>query len=192
MEVYYLDEWIIITLDVAGFLHPAIFKYFHHSSDKSGLKVNDCTVQSAWILVLLQYRKPGWLWTDLHYFHKYLHNDELNSRFDMGISNNHVRATHIIHTQLYSWLLHSEIFTVKPCPKSPWSSGWLWTPKHMVFQSNTASKIQNGIVCDLFGIIYKFLTSKQPHLLLNLWMRRINCSFSTKSGKFYHLKSDWF
>ena len=25
MEVYYLDEWIIITLYVAGFLHPAIF-----------------------------------------------------------------------------------------------------------------------------------------------------------------------
>ena len=25
MEVYYLDEWIIITLHVAGFLHPAIF-----------------------------------------------------------------------------------------------------------------------------------------------------------------------
>ena len=24
MEVYYLDEWIIITLYVAGFLHPAI------------------------------------------------------------------------------------------------------------------------------------------------------------------------
>ena len=47
MEVYYLDEWIIITLYVAGFPHPAIFKYFHHSSDKSGLKVTDCTVQSA-------------------------------------------------------------------------------------------------------------------------------------------------
>ena len=24
MEVYYLDEWIIITLHGAGFLHPAI------------------------------------------------------------------------------------------------------------------------------------------------------------------------
>ena len=47
MEVYYLDNWIMITLHVAGFLHPAIFWYFHHSSDKSGLKVTDCTVQSA-------------------------------------------------------------------------------------------------------------------------------------------------
>ena len=47
MEVYYLDEWIMIILHVAGFLHPAIFWYFHHSSDKSGLKVTDCTVQSA-------------------------------------------------------------------------------------------------------------------------------------------------
>ena len=36
-----------ITLHVAGFLHPAIFWYFHHSSDKSGLKVTDCTAQSA-------------------------------------------------------------------------------------------------------------------------------------------------
>ena len=25
MEVYYLDEWIVITLHVAGFLHPARF-----------------------------------------------------------------------------------------------------------------------------------------------------------------------
>ena len=44
---YYLDEWIIITLRVAGFIDPAIFQYFHHSSDKSSLKVADCTVQSA-------------------------------------------------------------------------------------------------------------------------------------------------
>ena len=48
MEVYYLDEWIIIcSLHVAGFLHPAILLYFHHSSDKSAMKVTDCTVQSA-------------------------------------------------------------------------------------------------------------------------------------------------
>ena len=47
MEVYYLDEWIVITLHVAGFLHPAILWYFHHSSDKSALKVTECTIQSA-------------------------------------------------------------------------------------------------------------------------------------------------
>ena len=48
MEFCYLDELIIITLHVTGFLHPAIFLYFHHSSDKlSDLKVTDCTVQSA-------------------------------------------------------------------------------------------------------------------------------------------------
>ena len=47
MEVYSPNEWIIITLHVAGFLHPTIFQYFHHSSDKSGLKVTDRTVQSA-------------------------------------------------------------------------------------------------------------------------------------------------
>ena len=47
MEVYYLVEWIIITLHVAGFLHPVIIWYFHHSSDKSGLKITHCTVQSA-------------------------------------------------------------------------------------------------------------------------------------------------
>ena len=47
MELYYLDELIIITLHVAGFLHPAIFKYFHHNCDKSGLIVTDQTFQSA-------------------------------------------------------------------------------------------------------------------------------------------------
>ena len=35
---------------------------------------------------LFMYRKPGWLWTDFHYFHKYLHNDEFNSGFPIGIS----------------------------------------------------------------------------------------------------------
>ena len=51
-------------------------------------------------ILIYSTRKPGWLWTDLHYFHKYLHNDELNLRFHMGISNNHIRATYIIYTQL--------------------------------------------------------------------------------------------
>ena len=41
------SKFIIITLHVAGILHPAICEYFHHSSNKSGLKVADCTVQSA-------------------------------------------------------------------------------------------------------------------------------------------------
>ena len=53
-----------------------------------------------------RYRKPGWLWTDLHYFHKYLHNDELNSRFHIGIGKYHVRASHI----MYIWLLLIVIF----------------------------------------------------------------------------------
>ena len=42
----------------------------------------------------------GWLWTDFHYFHKYLHNDELNSKFHNRISKYYVRATHTIYTQL--------------------------------------------------------------------------------------------
>ena len=46
------------------------------------------------------YRKSGLLWTDLHYFDKYLDNDDLNSRFHMGIIKYHVRVTHILHTQL--------------------------------------------------------------------------------------------
>ena len=47
MEVYYLDEWIIITLHVAGFLHQQYFNTSITVSDKSGLRVADCTVQSA-------------------------------------------------------------------------------------------------------------------------------------------------
>ena len=33
-------------------------------------------------------------------FYQYLPNDELNSRFHMGSSKYHVRATHIIHSTL--------------------------------------------------------------------------------------------
>ena len=38
---------------------------------------------------------------------------------------------HILYTLNSSWLLHSEIFSVEPCPKSPRSSGWLWTHQHI-------------------------------------------------------------
>ena len=33
-----------------------------------------------------------------HQIHKYLHNDELNFRFLMGINKYHVRATHVLYT----------------------------------------------------------------------------------------------
>ena len=43
---------------------------------------------------------PGYsmvrLWTDFHYFHNYLHNDELSSRFHMRISRYRVNATHVL------------------------------------------------------------------------------------------------
>ena len=38
---------------------------------------------------------------------------------------------HILYTLNSSRLLHSEIFSVEPCPKSPPSSGWLWTHQHI-------------------------------------------------------------
>ena len=63
-----------------------------------------------------------------------------------------------------SRLLHSEIFYVAPCPKSPRSSGWLWTHQHMIFQSNTALRIQNYIVCDLLWTWYKCLTQAAPFI----------------------------
>ena len=59
----------------------------------------------------------------------------------------------------------------------------------MVFQSNTASMIQNEIVCDLFGTIYKFLTQTALFMIKPVDVR-FNSSFSTKSGKFDHLKID--
>ena len=38
---------------------------------------------------------------------------------------------HILYTLISSWLLNSEIFSVEPCPKSPRSSGWLWTHQYI-------------------------------------------------------------
>ena len=37
----------------------------------------------------------------------------------------------ILYTLNSSGLLYSEIFYLEPCPKSPWSSGWLWTHQHI-------------------------------------------------------------
>ena len=60
----------------------------------------------------------------------------------------------------------------------------------MVFQNNTASSIQNEIVCDLFGTRYtcKLLTQTFPFVIKPVDVR-FNCSFSTKSGKFLGGKS---
>ena len=52
-----------------------------------------------------------------------------------------------------------------------------------------ASRIQNEIACGLFGTRYKFLTQTAP-FVIKLVDVRFNCSLSTKSGKFDHLKID--
>ena len=104
------------------------------------------------------------------------------------VSTMYVWATHIIYALNSSWLLHSHTFTVKPGPKSPWSLGWLWTPKHMVFQSNTASRIQNEIVCDLFGTTYKLLTQTVPFVIKPVDVR-LNCSFPPNLWKVWPLRN---
>ena len=62
---------------------------------------------------------------------------------------------------------------------------------NMVSQSNIASRIQNDIVCDLFWTRYELLTQTAPCIIKFVDVR-FNCSFSTKSGKFDHLKIDGF
>ena len=59
----------------------------------------------------------------------------------------------------------------------------------MVFQSNTASRIQNEIVCDLFGTRYKLLTQTVPFFIKPVDVSS-NCLFPIKSGKFDHLEID--
>ena len=67
----------------------------------------------------------------------FMNSDELNARFHIWGLVSTIRATHItMYILNASWLLLSEIFIVEPCLKFPRSSGWLWTPKQMVFQSN--------------------------------------------------------
>ena len=61
----------------------------------------------------------------------------------------------------------------------------------MVFQSHTASRIQNCIVCDLLWTWYKCLTQTAP-FIIKLVDGGFDCSFSTNSGKFDHLKIDRF
>ena len=55
MEVYYLDEWIIITLDVAGFLHPRNILIL--PSQFWQIRFESCWLHcsKSWILVLLRY-----------------------------------------------------------------------------------------------------------------------------------------
>ena len=62
---------------------------------------------------------------------------------------------------------------------------------YMVFQSNTASRTQKYIVCDLLWTLYKCLTQTAPFIIKPV-EGRFDCSFSTNSGKFDHLKIDRF
>ena len=107
----------------------------------------------------------------------------------MGISKNHVRATHLIHQTLAdSYILKYLLLNL--VQNHPGLRGDFGHPNiHMVFHSNTALRIQNEIVCDLSGTRYKFLTETAQFMIKPVDVR-FNCSFSTKSGKFDHLKID--
>ena len=76
--------------------------------------------------------------TDLYYFDKYLDNDEWNSRFHMGISKYHVRATHILHTQLQPIVTFLNINRLTLFKIKPVFGVTLDTQTYMVFQSNNA------------------------------------------------------
>ena len=121
------------------------------------------------------YRKPGWLWTDFHYFHKYLHNDELNSRFHMGISKYHVRATHIIHSQLqlivtfwniYCWTL-SKITLVFGVTLD--TQTYTWFSKVIMLQG-----FKMRLSVTYFGQDRSF-SPKQPHVFIKPEDVRFDC-----------------
>ena len=106
------------------------------------------------------HRKPGNFEHNVHYFHKYLHNDhndELNSRFIWGLLSTMYKSNTLCHnTQLYSWLLHSERFSVEYCPKSP--RACFWGDLNIYGFPKCCPKIQNDIVFDLFWTRWKVLT----------------------------------
>ena len=73
------------------------------------------------------------------------------------------------------------------------------------FPNNIALRIQNDIVCDFFWTRYKFLTQTAPFILEPVGVRLfepvgvrllepvdVRLFFSTKPGKFDHLKIDRF
>ena len=110
----------------------------------------------------------------------------------MGISKYHVRAAHIIYlTPLANCYILKYLLLnlVQSHPGLRGDFGHLNI--YMVFQTNTALRIQNDIVCDLLWTRYKFLTQTSP-LIIKPVDVRFDCSFSTKSGKFDHLKIDRF
>ena len=120
------------------------------------------------------YRKSGWLWTDFPYFHKYLHYDiKLNSKFHITISKYYVKATHIIYrpTQLEP-NVYSNILLVEPCPKSPRSSGWLWTRMQCIYKGPTLFKgiFASGVQIKLSSWV-KFGLHTCPNNFLNLKSR---------------------
>ena len=166
------------------------YMYFHHSSDKSALKVTDCTVQSAKYWCFYGTVNRGDFGQIFTIFINIFIMMNLILAFIWELVSTRLEH-HILYTLNSSWLLHSEIFSVEPCPKSPWSSGWLWTHQHMVFQSNTASRTQNYIVCDLLWTWYKCLTQTASFIIKPV-DGRFDCSFFTNSGKFDHLKIDRF
>ena len=107
----------------------------------------------------------------------------------MGISKYHVRATHYIHSTLADCYILKYLL-LNLVQNHPGLQGDFGHPNiYMVFKSNTVSRIQNEIVCDLFGTRYKLLTQIVPFIIKPVDVR-FTCSFPTKSGKFDHLEID--
>ena len=93
----------------------------------------------------------------------------MNSVFHIGISKNHVRATHVMYsTRADCYILKYLLLNLVQNHPGIWPN-FGQQNIYMVFQSITASVSQHEIVCDLFGTRYKSLTQTAP-FINNLWI----------------------
>ena len=121
---------------------------------------------------LFMYRKPGWLWTDFHYIHKYLHNDEFHSMFHMGISYNVVPCKSIVY------YIHSTLADVIFWNILSWTLSKVTTVFGVTLDTPTYIWFSKVILLQGFKIILSVtyyghdinVWPKQPHLLSNLLM----------------------
>ena len=127
-------------------------------------------------------------------FSFYLHNDEFNSRFHMGISikyHVHVRASHYIHSTLADcYILKYFLLNLVQSHhglRGDFGHTNIWFFKVILLQG---CKILLSVT-DLLWAWYKYLTQTAPFIIKPV-DGRFDCSFFTNSGKFDHFKIDRF
>ena len=153
---------LVISFYIVGMLRSMV-QHLRENNNED-LEVRRYSVIFRYCMYNFYYREPGRLWTDFHNFHKYLHNDSILG-FIWGLVSTMQEHRILLDSTLADCYILKYFILNLVQSHHGLRGDFGHTNIYMVIQSNTASRIQNYIVCDLLWTWYKCLTQKDPFII---------------------------